>query len=168
MLNKCLVATSVITAIVLFPSFAHADDAFLSYGLGVFSSAKNHASETKILEVGKRTTIWEETYWNFQGGFWLDSAGNGRTGSMFASTGPGFEVDPGPFEIRNAYGLAFITSPDAYLGGVFPQFYGELYFGVRDRRGNGFGIKYNHLSSGPFFSPNVGRDFGQLELSIRW
>jgi hypothetical protein len=54
------------------------------------------------------------------------------------------------------------------LGGAFPQFHGELYGGLRDSQGNGIGIKYNHFSSAGLVTPNQGRDFVLLELSVKY
>lgn len=158
---------TLILLLLLIPK-ASADEFSFSYGLGVGESAAHSISETKVLEFSYRQTILDALYWNYEAGGWLDNAGNGRSSSAFLSAGPGFLVDLKGFEIRNAYGVACITSPDAYLGGAFPQFHGELYAGFRDKTGNGIGFKYNHFSSAGIFSPNIGRDFGLLELSLRW
>jgi hypothetical protein len=65
-------------------------------------------------------------------------------------------------------GPAIITSPDAYLGGMFPQFSETLSIGFKDQRGRAIVGKYTHFSSAGFYQPNVGRDFGSVEASIPW
>lgn len=143
-----------------------ADDLFFSYGIGVAESQIYEVAETKILDIGLRRSILDGFYWNLEGGLWVDSSGDPtRNGSTFLSTGPGFLVDLNPIEIRNAYGISYISSPDAYLGGSFPQFHGEFYIGARDKSGNGIGFKYSHFSSAGIEQPNIGRDFIILELS---
>lgn len=155
-------------SLLLLCTTVYADEFSFSYGLGVGESAVNSMAETKVIEFSYREMVWSPLYFNYEGGMWLDDAGGGRLSSGFFSIGPGYLVDLGCFEIRNAYGLAYITQPDVYLGGSFPQFHGELYAGIRDKDGNGIGIKYNHFSSAGIYQPNVGRDFVLLELSTRW
>lgn len=141
-----------------------ADETFLGYGLGAFNS-----NDTKVLNLGYREDIWEGIYWQYKGGFWIDTSGGpGRSGSIYLSSGPGLMIDLNPIEIRNGIGLAMITNPDSYLGGPFPQFNEELYIGVRDKKGNGIGIQYEHISSAGIWQPNMGRDFLMIQLSQRW
>lgn len=147
----------------------HAEEAFASFGVGVFHSAERSLGETKVGNFGFRQELYQGVYWQFKGGYWGDGSGDpSRNGSAFVSTGPGMTVDLRPVEMRAGYGLAAISSPDSYLGGRFPQFQGEIYLGVRDPRGNGIGLEYDHISSAGLVSPNMGRDFVVLQLSQKW
>jgi hypothetical protein len=144
------------------------EEAFYGFGLGMFNSAIKSPAEVKVVNVGYRSHIISGIYWQFKGGVWGDSGGNGRKGGGYLSSGPGLTVDLKPFEIRSGWGLAAISHPDAYLGGHIPQFNGELYLGVRDRKGNGVGFQLEHISSAGIFEPNKGRDFLILVLSQMW
>lgn len=146
-----------------------ADEVFFGYGVGVFNSAKDSPTEVKVANIGYRADILAGIYWQFKVGYWGDGSGdNSRHNSAYISSGPGIRVDLAPIELRSGWGLAAITNPDSYLGGYFPQFNGELYLGLRDKWGDGLGIKYEHVSSAGLLQPNLGRDFAALEISLRW
>lgn len=158
-----------LTLIMLLSVSAQADEVFSSYGVGAFNSAKNSPAEVKVVNVGYRPELYNGFYWQFKAGYWGEGSGDeSRKSSFYASTGPGLMIDLKPIEIRSGWGLCAITQPDAYLGGRFPQFNGELYFGLRDRKDNGIGVKYEHISSAGLVVPNDGRDFFILEISQRW
>lgn len=146
-----------------------ADEAFLGYGLGVFKSASESSIQVKVIDGGIRSFLIDGIYWQIKGGYWIDSSSDPtRKSGGFASSGPGMEVNLAPVEIRSGWGLGFITTPDSILGGVFPQFNGELYIGLRDKKGDGIGLEYNHISSAGLVTPNQGRDFIILQLSQKW
>lgn len=146
-----------------------AGEAFIAYGLGVFNSAKYSPTETKMINGGYRAEIYDGLYCQFKGGYWSDMSGDpGRRDSLYGSVGPGLEISLNPVEIRSGWSLGMISTPDKYLGGIFPQFNGELYVGVRDKKNDGVGVKYEHISSAGIVTPNFGRDFVTLELSIKW
>jgi hypothetical protein len=150
-------------------SHTHYEEYFFGYGVGVANSAKNSSTEVKTLDLGYRVEVYNGIYWQAKAGFWGDGSGDPtRKSSFYLSTGPSLLVDLNPIELRSGWSLAGITSPDSYLGGAFPQFNGELYLGVRDRYGNGTGVKYQHFSSAGIYQPNVGRDFLMMELSLKW
>lgn len=159
----CLVASSILRD-------AHADEVFANYGVGVFASAAGgHPASTKAFSLGYR----EEMYgpWNIQYkvGYWGDGSGsNGRKSSGYASVGPLFKADFSPVEIHTGWGLAAITTPDSYLGGMFPQFNGQVGLVLRDHRGAGIGIDYEHISSAGLVVPNQGRDFVTVSISESW
>lgn len=150
-------------------SQSHAQEIFFGYGLGVSNSAKNTHTEVKVANVGYRGELYNGLYWQFKGGYWGEGSSDPtRKSSLYFSTGPGLLIDLNPIELRSGWGLAAISRPDSYLGGAFPQFNGEVYAGVRDRHGNGIGIKYEHISSAGLVQPNVGRDFMLMEISTKW
>ena len=155
--------------LISFSNIALADTAFMNYGLGVAESAIHSKAETKVISLGYREEMWDGIYWQNRVGYWGDgSSGMGRKSSGYAASGLGLEVDLKPVELRSGWSLATITSPDVYLGGVFPQFSGDFSIGVRDSHGNGMAITYFHISSAGLVTPNMGRDFVTLELSQKW
>jgi hypothetical protein len=146
-----------------------ADEAFVGYGLGVSESAVNSKAETKMVYIGEREFLLNGIYWQNKLGFWGDGSGNpNRSSSFYGSSGLGLELDLQPLELHSGYGLAAISSPDEYLGGRFPQFQGEAGAMLRDKKGDGIGLTYTHISSAGLVTPNQGRDFVTLELSIKW
>lgn len=153
-----------ILALLLLTQSAVADTAFYSFGAGVIDTIS-----TKIGNIGYRRDLIDGIFLQGKIGAWIDASGlPGKTGSIYASTGPGILVNLRPIEIRNSWSLAAITSPDSQLGGIFPQFNGELYIGVRDRKGNGIGIQFEHVSSAGILNPNLGRDFLVIQVSQSW
>lgn len=146
-----------------------ANELSVGYGLGVFNSAKYSIAETKTANIAYRHFLIPGLFWQARAGFWGDGSGDpSRRSSAYGSTGPGFEVDLSPIEIRSSWSLAYISTPDGYLGARFPQFNDDIYLGVRDKNQTGIGLSYGHLSSAGLVMPNKGRDFLILELSKKW
>jgi len=147
----------------------HADEAFVSYGVGVFHDADQWLGQMKIAEGGYRHFVFDGVYVQAKVGYWGEGSNDKeRKNSAYAAVAPGMEVDLRPIELRGSYGVAIITTPDTQLGTRFPQFNGEIYIGLRDRRGDGIGIEYQHFSCASFCSPNQGRDAAALQLSLKW
>ena len=160
---------SILALITLFSLTAHADEGFFGFGVGLANSAKNSRGEVKLFNGGIREDLFQGIYLQGKFGYWGDGSGDpNRSGSLFVSAGPGFLVDLSPLEIRTGWSLAMISTPDGYLGGRFPQFNGEIYVGLRDYRGNGVGLQYDHISSAGLVNPNAGRDFFTLQVSQRF
>lgn len=142
---------------------------FIGFGVGEGLSAKSSAGETKMFNIGEREFLIRGIYWENKLGYWGDGSGDpSRRSSLFGSSGFGMEVDLAPVEFRAGTGLAIISTPDSYLGGRFPQFNENLGMTLRDKHGDGIGLTYSHFSSAGFVTPNLGRDFLTLELSIKW
>lgn len=142
-------------------------DSYTTAALGIFSSAKDSHAESKFFNMGYRDSLILDLSHQAEIGLWTDAAGHGRKGSGYVAYMIGVEVDNPAILARFMAGPALITSPDAYLGGV-PQFTEALSLGIRDRRGRSMSAKYQHFSSAGIFQPNVGRDFGGIEVSIPW
>ena len=158
-----------LAALLLVCSTAHSEEGFLGYGVGVFNDANYYTGQNKYFEGGYRASVWDGIYWQYKGGFWGEGSPDAaRKSGFFVSSGPGFEVDLAPVEIRTGWGLAAISNPDSQLGGRFPQFNGNFALGLRDKKGDGIAIEYNHISSAGLVTPNQGRDFLILELSQKW
>lgn len=147
---------------------AFADEYFLGYGLGMFNSADHSPAQVKTLNLGCRSYFAPGFYTSYKGGFWIDNSPvSDRNGSIYASLGLGMKVEIQYIEMRAGWGLGAISSKDSYLGGNFPQFNGEIYFGFRDFTGHGIGLQYEHISSAGIVMPNKGRDFLLLQLSMK-
>ncbi len=157
--------------IVLFlflSSYAIADEAFVGYGLGILRGADTFLGQTKYLDLGYREFMWDGLYWQTKlGGIGEGSPDSTRSGGAFLSTGMGLEVDLHPIELRGGGAIAGITTPDSQLGGYF-QFNEDMSLGLRDKKGDGIALQYNHISCASFCNPNLGRDFVILELSQKW
>jgi hypothetical protein len=154
--------------LLLISNVCFGDEAFIGYGLGIFHDADTFMGQNKYMDVGYRETMWEGLYWQNKLGGWSEAGPDlTRKGGGFYSNGLGLEVDLSPVEVRGGGALALITSPDSQLGGNF-QFNEDFSVGVRDRKGDGIALQYNHLSCGPLCQPNLGRDFLILELSQKW
>jgi hypothetical protein len=153
---------------LLISTVSFADEAFVGMGLGAFNTAKGGPGSVKLGQFGHRLDLIDGFYWQNKVGGW-GQGGNayGMESSGYAASGIGFRVELEPLDFHAGYSLCGITNTDAYLGGHF-QFNGEAYLGLRDRHGNGFGLKYEHISSAGIEMPNQGRDFFILELSQRW
>lgn len=145
------------------------DEAYLAYGVGVFHDADAFAGQNKYFNAGYRRGLWRGFYWNTKLGYYGEGSPDPtRKSSFFTSTGPGLELSLGALEIRSGWGIAAISTTDSQLGGRFPQFNGNAAIGIRDSKGDGLAIEYNHISSAGLVSPNQGRDFILLELSEKW
>jgi hypothetical protein len=160
--------TFILTVIIHSCSKAAHAESYMTGALGVANSGKDSLSESKFFNFGYRDDFGFGLTYQYEGGFWTDIAGNGRKGSAYAAYQLGVTVDNSPVVARVMAGPALISTPDAYLGGVFPQFTEDFYFGMKDHRGNGVGVKYKHISSAGIVQPNVGRDYLGLEVSIPW
>lgn len=154
-----------VSLVIYLPSAA-ADENLLSYGLGVFHSAENWPTETKFIRVAHRGDFDHISYWQAEGGLWVDTAGNGRYSSSFLAASVGLKIDLSPIYFSNSFGLAAIAVPDTYLGGVFPQFTEEFTIGVKGTNNTSLGLSYKHFSSAGIISPNMGRDFLILSLGV--
>lgn len=146
-----------------------ADEAFVGYGVGVFKQADSWLGQSKYAELGYRHFLYDGIYWQNKVGFWGEgSPDQTRKSGGWGATGLGLELSLPYVEMRSGYGVGLITTPDSQLGSRFPQFNGELYGGFRDKRGDGVGFQYEHISCASFCSPNEGRDFVTVQLSIKW
>jgi hypothetical protein len=147
---------------------AHADEAFVGYGVGIFRGADQFLGQTKYAELGYRDFLYEGLYWQNKLGFVGEgSADTTRKSGGWASSGLGLETNLLPIELRGGAALAGITAPDSQLGGYF-QFNEDISVGLRDTKGDGIALQYNHISCGSLCSPNLGRDAVILELSQKW
>ena len=146
----------------------NADEGFMAFGVGAFSSARHGPGEVKTYNLGLRQDLIDGFYSQYKVGLWGQGSNDeGMKSSGYGSAGLGFRVDVKPVEFHAGWALGGITTPDSYLGGYF-QFNGDLGVTLRDYKGNGIGLAYSHLSSAGIEMPNQGRDFITLELSNRW
>jgi len=163
----------VIAAIVGFATsillnLAYADEAFVGYGVGIFRGADQFLGQTKYASIGYRDFLYEGLYWQSKLGFIGEgSADQTRKSGGWTSSGFGLETNLSPVELRGGAALAAITTPDSQLGGYF-EFNEDVSIGLRDTRGDGIALQYNHISCASLCSPNLGRDAVMLELSQKW
>ncbi len=163
------ILTNIVILLILTTNICKADEAFMSYGLGVFKSAEERVAETKVATIGYRKNIFSSLDWQLQVGYYSDASSNVmRNSSLFGTTGPQFSVQLSAIVVRSGLGVVYINSPDSYLGGRFPQFTENLYLGLRDVLNASIGLNYSHVSSAGIFSKNIGRDFITLELAKKF
>lgn len=142
-------------------------DSFLSGGVGVFNSAKDGYSQVKWLNMGYRQPLVLGLTEQVEFGGWLDRGRYGLKSGGYGAYLIGVETNADVM-MRAMVGPAVITTPDSNLGGYFPQFTEEVFLGLSGSSGNKVGIKYKHISSAGLVSPNMGRDFAGVEMSIPW
>lgn len=137
------------------------------YGLGIVNS---EFGQTKLFAVNSVRSIDYVFEGQYEVGIWNDTAfGTGRNTSGYVSASWGPRVEVGDYIlIRPLWGLAFITTPDIWLGGRFPQFSHDLFLGVRGKNGSEFGVTYKHVSSAGLCIPNKGRDFIALQYGFEF
>lgn len=151
--------------LMLFVSQTGIADAFFKYGIGILKSAVSDPAETKVFTLGYQNPLGRYFVWQAEGGFYSDSAGNGRKNSGFFNLSAGVDVRTGILQGQALWGPGLLTTPDAYIGGHF-IFNQDLYLGLRDQRGNGIGLNYKHMSTSGLEMPNYGRDSLLIRMSI--
>lgn len=151
---------------VIFCKHLHADS-YMSGMVGVFNTGKHSYSESKFLNAGYRQSWFLGLTYQLEIGGWTDVAGGGRKGSLYGAGLVGVETD-GVVMGRAMAGPALLSQTDTYLGGKFPQFTEEVFFGVSGKNRNEVGFKYKHISSGGLYQPNMGRDYFGIEMSVPW
>lgn len=144
---------------------SRADD-YVSGMLGVFNSGKSSLSESKLLNLGHREMWGCGLASQYEIGGWSDSAGYGRKSSLYGAYQVGVEAGDS-IKARVMFGPALISSPDAYLGGVF-QFSEDFFIGLSGSNGNTIGLMYKHFSSAGLEKPNEGRDYAGVSVSLPW
>jgi hypothetical protein len=143
------------------------DGTYLKYGIGIFHSADYGTAETKTFALGYKDGLVGPLVQQREVGLWVDPAGHGRSSSGYANYSVGAEATPGYLVASAMWGVAAITTPDSMLGGWF-QFKNDTFLGVKDDRGNTFGLNYTHVSSAGIESPNMGRDMLSVKVGIPW
>lgn len=166
---KYLLYLAILAGFLAGSTISHADEVFLGYGTEMFSNTSIGEPGVEYFTGGYRQEHWTGLYW--QSKVSLASIGRNdygvKTTGLLAS-GLGFRLQFGECEARVGESISLITTPDKYLGGIFPQFNGELYLGARDKSGLGLGVSWNHISSAGIYLPNRGKDFLAVELSQRF
>ena len=157
---------------LMIPTLALAQDkdletqSFFKYGVGVFNSAENSSVEVKTLSFGRQQPLGSIFIWQYEGGFWSDARTDvGRSGSGFVNASAGLNVNFGYMYTQSLWGVAYMTSPDSFLGS-HEQFNQDFSAGVKDGRGVSIGLNYKHMSSAGIFMPNQGRDFMSVRLGF--
>lgn len=158
-----LVATFVLFATVQ----ASAGDLSPTLGIGIFGSAKNSLSETKITALTYTSPLGQTANYYLEGGGWIDKRKDlGRKASSFVGGGYGARVDTlSGLYLGARAGINAISTLDTMLGGHF-QFSEELSGGLRGAGGVRMGFAIKHFSSAGLYKINQGRDFATLSIVI--
>ncbi len=168
--NYILIRLSILVSILYLFSFlayrAYADEVYTGAMVGVFNSGKKSLSETKFVNLGVRQDIIPGLVQQFEGGGWVDIAGDGRKDSLYGAYQLGVEASH-IVTARVMAGPAIVTTPDAMLGGPF-AFTEDFFLGIRGDEGATVGLKYKHISNAGLEPPNVGRDFMGVEAAIHF
>lgn len=153
--------------LLLIASTANAgSEMFIDAGLGIFSTEGQSLSQVKFGKVGIQNDLTGPLVYRVNGGLWLDNRHDGNLSSGFASTQLGFDVKNEMLEMGIFSGPGLITKADDALGGHF-QFNETVFIGVHDPKGDtSVGFAYNHFSSAGLEMPNMGKDFGCLEIKF--
>lgn len=153
---------ALIAAGVLLYSSALAES-FVKFGKGVSNS-----SHSDLISIGFRDKLFDVFVYQYEGGIWLDPSGGGRKTSAILGASLGIEVKSGDLVFRSVHGPSFISTPDAYIGGYFPNFNHDVYLGLRDKNDYSVGVSYKHVSNAGLMPPNLGRDFVSVDIGIPW
>lgn len=150
---------SLLVAILL-SNAAFAQDLTGTFGIGVFNSAKNSLSETKLGLLTLTLPVNPILNYYTEFGGWIDKRADlGREGSTLLGTGLGARVDASSGVYLGArMGINVINNPDTMLGGPF-QFSEELSAGIYDKNSTRMGFGLKHISSAGLYKVNMGRDF---------
>lgn len=159
----------IIALLLLASGTCLADEAFVGYGIGILNDANERVGQNIYFEGGAREILWGNIYGQYRVGYWKErSTDDSRRSGVWASAGLGLLVNLQPVELRSGWSIAGISNPDSQLGGHFPEFNGEFYLGLRDKKGAAIGLQYEHISSAGIVMPNQGRDFVTLQLGQSW
>lgn len=141
------------------------DEVFVKYNVNV---ANGSVADAKALGIGYVTdlSVFKVKY---EAGHIFDHR-KGAKDSYFGFVGLGIELFPqaGSFYVNFFQNIGGITNIDNYLGGHF-QFNEELGLGIKDQRTRtAIGLFYSHISNAGIQTPNMGKDFGGLKITLPW
>lgn len=142
-------------ALLLFTTATARADSFLEYGLGL----NDNGTQTKLISAGYSAPWFLCFDYKLEGGGFID-----KNFVAFATGNIGLVVKTSSLYAKVFFGPALITEHDNRLTGAF-QFNHDAEIGLQSE-GYSIGINYKHLSNAGLMSPNAGRDFLLLKLSI--
>lgn len=138
------------------------DESYFKVGAGL-----NPPDMTQVA-FGSHTPLLGSIIEQKEVGLWGDNKPiRGRSSSWYAQYGVGAHAVNGAFYAQAVTGVAYITDPDSHLGGHV-QFVQDAGLGLLSEEGFGVGLSYKHVSSAGLYTPNKGRDFILLRLSLPW
>ncbi len=155
----------MIIALLMVPTLQAEAGTYANYGIGIFHANDYNSAAVKSFSVGHNEQLFGPVIYQYEGGYFGDSSGHGREPSGFGSGELGVEADPGYFVLRSLWGVGFITTPDAMLGGPV-QFNQDFLIGVKGNNGAIIGLDYKHMSSAGLERPNLGRDFILIHVEL--
>lgn len=155
-----------IALLLLFCSSVYADS-IIKYGVAVPKNGESKGA-TKAIFLTYQDHWFGPFIKQYEGGYWADSVGNGRSSSLMGSASFGVNVNAGVVFTQALVGPAYISNPDTILGGPL-QFNNDFALGLRDSdTGNTIGFAYKHISSAGIYHPNMGRDFLLLRVGVNF
>lgn len=98
-------------------------------------------------------------------GYWSDKDKKGRKSSMFISNGFGLQPEYKQFNLELFSSIAYISHTDSRLSTKL-QFKHDLGLHYKLSKDYKIGMSYNHFSNGGIKSPNRGRDFMSLSITL--
>ena len=133
----------------------------LYFKIGPTLNIPNGAAN-KMFSLGLSESI--TSLWDYQ--FEVGTFTNLTNGSLlYWSLEVGPTLDFGAFYTKFLTGPAMISYTNQYLNTAV-QISSDLEMGLKDRRDITMGLGYKHFSNAGITSPNLGRDFLYLKLSI--
>lgn len=154
-----------ITLALLLLSTPALADVTLSLGAGKGAFGDPGTPFERVMSVGYEHTFHTGVFVRPQVGYFIDNAGGGQLSSGWVTTLFGVKAKSkvGP-ELHFAVGPSYLQHPDTVLGGHF-QFNLEAGIGLADE--NFFvGVNATHLSSGPIYEVNRGRDAIMAQVRV--
>lgn len=161
-----MVKTLIPSIILLFSLNCLADGTgFVKYGIGLNNPEGTTPVGEKIISFGyQHPAFWVIDYQLEMGGF-IDNFERSKASSAFAGPSLGISIVESYYYAKVFSGIIGLANVDSRLGGHF-QFNHDLELGLKDTRNIGIGCVYKHMSSAGIYTPNLGRDWFMLKLSL--
>lgn len=120
----------------------------------------------KFAAIGYQNHI-KNTIFDYQieGGYFADATKGILQQTLFAGPSIGLSIENSGHYTKVFFGPSIVSHTDERLSIPF-EFNADFEFGFQDSRGVGMGIGFKHMSSAGLGSPNLGRDFLYLQISL--
>jgi hypothetical protein len=117
----------------------------------------------KLIGLGYTKPLTPLLDYQLEGGLFTDLASASVTG--FAGPSIGITMVEPTYYLKVFFGPTLITRTDNYLSSIY-EFKTDLELGIYDGRNIGVGIGYTHMSNAGLVSPNHGRDFLYIKITL--
>lgn len=146
--------------LILLSINCYSEEVFVKYQVNV---ANGSVADAKALGVGYVRNLWILKN-KYEVGKIFDNR-KGAKDSFYSFMGLGIQPEVGPIYFNFFQNIGGITTKDSYLGGHF-QFCEELGVGVKGRDNTTISLFYKHISNAGIQKPNMGKDFGGLQIGL--